>query len=275
MSTTQTNLALVAAENYEKAYVTHTMAPFAAILLEQAHPQPGEHVVDVACGTGAAARQAAPRVGATGAVVPVDMNTAMLTVGRSLPAPDGASIDWREGNALALPLPDGAFDLALCQHGLQFFPDRVAALREMARVLRPGGRIAVSVWRSLEHQPASRLIYEALARHMNTTPATLLPSFALGDAEELRALLDSAGFAEVTVTPRAYTVREPLGPQLIAPILAGLAGLVPAVAAMGTEERAALAQAIEGEIAPALQKYIEGDERLYPLSVHIALARKP
>ena len=274
MSDTQDNPALVAAENYEKNIVTYTMSPFAALLLELGNPQAGEHVVDVACGTGIVARQAAPRVGAAGTVVAVDVNPAMLTVARSLPVPEGAAIDLREGSVLALPLSNNTFDLALCQHGLQFFPDRPAALRELFRVLRPGGRIAVSVWRSLEHQPASQLIWEAIARHLSTTTATLLPSFTLGDAGELRALLESAGFADVTVIARSYTVREPRSPQLIARLLASAAGLVPAYAAMGTEEQAALAQAVEREIDPALQNYIEGDEQLYPMSAHIALARK-
>jgi len=274
MSETQSNPALVAAENYEKNIVTYTMSPFAAILLEHANPQPGEHVVDVACGTGVVARQTAPRVGATGTVVAVDVNPAMLSIARSLPAPEGAAIDWRDGNALTLPFPDDTFDLALCQHGLQFFPDRPAALREIYRVLRPAGRIAVSVWRSLEHNPASQLIWETIARHLNTTTATLLPSFTLGEAGELCALLESAGFADVIVTARSYTVREPRSPQLIARLLASVAGMVPAYAALGTEERTALAQTIEREIGLALQNYVEGDEQLYPLSTHIGLARK-
>jgi ubiquinone/menaquinone biosynthesis C-methylase UbiE len=274
MSETQSNPTLVAAENYEKNLVTYTMRPFAAILLDHANPQPGEHVVDVACGTGVAARQTAPLVGATGVVVVVDVNPAMLAVARSLPAPAGAAIDWREGNALALSLPDGAFDLALRQHGLQFFPDRPAALREMVRVLRPAGRVAVSVWRSLEHSPASRLLWEAIARHLHTTTATLLPSFNLGDASELRALLESAGFVDVTVIARSHTVREPRSAQLVARSLAGVTGIVPAYAAMGMAERSALAQAVQNEIGSALQAYVEGDEQLYPLSVHIGLGRK-
>ena len=118
MSAIQSNPALVAAENYEKNVVTYSTGPFAAILLEHADPQPGEHVVDIACGTGVVARQTAPRVGAAGTVVGVDINPAMLAVARARPAPAGAAIDWREGSALALPVPDNAFDLVLCQAGL-------------------------------------------------------------------------------------------------------------------------------------------------------------
>lgn len=275
MSETQPDPALAAAENYEKNVVTYTTGPFAAILIEHANPQPGERVLDVACGTGVVARGAAPRVGAAGVVAAVDLNPAMLTVARSLPAPEGALIDWREGSALALPLPDGGFDLVFCQAGLQFFPDRPAALREMRRMLRPGGRAVISVWRSLEHNPASQLIWGTIARHLNTTTSAIAPAFSLGEEGELRSLLESAGFADVTVIARSYTVREPRSPQLIARILASVAGVAPVYAAMQAEERAALAEAVEREIGPALQNYVEGGEQLYPMSVHIAVARKP
>ena len=274
MSEAQDDPALVAAQNYEKNVVTYITIPITAILLEHASPQPGEHVVDVACGTGVVARQTAPRVGAAGTVVGVDINPAMLAVARSLPAPEGAFIEWREGSASALPLPDDAFDLALCQAGLQFFPDRLAALREMHRVLRPGGRVVLSVARSLEHNPASQVIWEAIARHLNTTPAVLARQFSLGDAGELRALLESAGFADVTIVARSYTVRQPRNPQLIAQTLASLTAVLPALASFSEEERSAVAEAVEVEIGPARQAYVEGDEELYPTAFHIASAHK-
>src|SRR5258708_11973565 len=85
--------AFAAAQNYERNLVTYTMRPFTTILLEDAAPQPGERVVDVACGTGIAARQTAPRVGVTGTVGAVDLNPAILPVARPLPPPPGAAID--------------------------------------------------------------------------------------------------------------------------------------------------------------------------------------
>jgi ubiquinone/menaquinone biosynthesis C-methylase UbiE len=274
MSQTQDDPALIAAENYEKNTVTYTTGPFAAILLEHADPQPGERVVDVACGTGVVARQAAPRMGTAGTVVGVDLNPAMLAVARSLPAPEGAPIDWREGSALALPLPDDAFDLALCQAGLQFFSDRLQALREMHRVLCSGGRVAISVWRSLEHHPVQQVLWQAIARHLNTTTAAIGRPFSLGDAGELRTLLESAGFADVTIVARSHTVRQPRNPQRVTEILMNWAGSVPAFAAMDVEQRAALAKAIDQETAPALESYADGEEQLYPGAAHIALACK-
>jgi len=131
------------AETYEHYFVPAMFLPWAAILLRHAALQPREQVLDVACGTGIVSRQAAPLVGADGQVVALDMNPAMLAVARAIPSPSGATINWQEGNAMSLPFPDGAFDVVLCQHGLQFVPDRAAAIREIRRVLTGlGDRLA-------------------------------------------------------------------------------------------------------------------------------------
>ena len=110
---------------------------------------PGERVLDVACGTGIVARLAAGRMG-SGGVVGLDINPGMLAVARSLPPGPGPAIEWHEGSVLDMPFPEGSFDICLCQLGLQFFPDRAAALREMRRVLRTGGRLALSVFSALK-----------------------------------------------------------------------------------------------------------------------------
>jgi ubiquinone/menaquinone biosynthesis C-methylase UbiE len=274
MSETPGDLALIAAENYEKNVVAYTTGPFAAILLEYAQPLPGENALDVACGTGIVARLTAPLVGKKGTVAAVDVNPAMLSVARSLPAPEGAAIDWREGSAQALPLQDESIDLVLCQAGLQFFPDRPAAVHEMYRVLRSGGRVAISVWRSIEHNPASAIIWGAIAHHLNTTTGILARGFSLGDAGELSALLESAGFASVSIVVRDYTVREPYNPQLIATILSSVASVIPAFAAMSSEEKVALTEAVKEEVRLDLETYVEEDQQLYPMSVHIATASK-
>jgi SAM-dependent methyltransferase len=118
-----------AAEIYKRHMVPAIFGPWAEDLVACAAPQPGERVLDVACGTGVVARLVAQRVGPAGQVVGLDLNPGMLTVARALPPSQGAMIAWREGNASAIPLADAAFDLVLCQQGLQFFPDRPAALR--------------------------------------------------------------------------------------------------------------------------------------------------
>jgi ubiquinone/menaquinone biosynthesis C-methylase UbiE len=138
-----------APEVYERELVPAVFGPWAPILIDLAQPKLGERVVDIACGTGVIARTAAVKVGPTGVVAGVDLNPGMLTVARSLkPTDDAASVHWHEASADRLPLPDGSFDIAYCQLGLQFFADRPAALREMRRVLSSGGRLALMVRKS-------------------------------------------------------------------------------------------------------------------------------
>src|SRR5260370_36080559 len=155
-----------------EAYERYLMSPFGnawtQALVQLAAPAEGDRVLDVACGTGAAARFAAPLVGPTGLVTGLDLNAGMLTIARAMPAPEGITIAWREGNATALPFPNASFDVVCCQQGLQFFPDRPAALREMFRVLAPTGRLALSVWRGLEHQPFYAALTRALDRYVSS-----------------------------------------------------------------------------------------------------------
>ena len=115
------------AEIYERYMVPGIFGHWTQELLDLAGPRPGERVLDVACGTGIVARQAAERVSRTGHVVGLDYHAGMLAQARSLSLAGGLPIEWREADAQRPPLSDGSFDLVLCQHGLQFFPDRPAA----------------------------------------------------------------------------------------------------------------------------------------------------
>jgi SAM-dependent methyltransferase len=134
-------LAHDAAVAYEKDFVPAIFAQWPPVLAEAAAMKPGDRVLDVACGTGVLARGAADRVGPTGRVTGLDLNEAMLAVARRL----RPEIEWRQGDAAKLPFDDGAFDVVVSQFALMFFPDQVAALREMWRVLASRGRLAVAV----------------------------------------------------------------------------------------------------------------------------------
>ena len=121
-----------APEAYERVVLPAVFGAWAPILVELAHPHLGKRVVDVACGTGIVARVAASRVGPTGAVVGVDLNSGMLSVARSTVSTDSwsrAPLQWQEANTDKLPLPGGSFDIVYCQFGRQLFADRAAALR--------------------------------------------------------------------------------------------------------------------------------------------------
>ena len=139
------------------------MQPFADVLVS-ASVEAGEAVLDVACGTGIAARTAATVVGAEGTVVGSDINAAMLGLAESISRENQDGITWDEASALDLPYEDDRFDHAVCQQGVQFFPDPPAGLQEMARVVRPGGTVSITVWSSLGDSPYFDGMYHMLLR---------------------------------------------------------------------------------------------------------------
>jgi SAM-dependent methyltransferase len=180
------------AQAYERWLVPPIFAPFADDLV--ADVRPGDRVLDVACGTGIVARRAAAR-GA--AVVGVDLNEQMLAVARAS-APD---IRWLAADAADLPLPDAAFERVFCQQGLQFMADPAAAVGQMRRVLAPGGRLSVSVWRPCE-------LYEILAGLLDEQNAAVMRSpFQRG--EELCRLVGD------DVHTAVKTVRYPSSDELL------------------------------------------------------------
>jgi ubiquinone/menaquinone biosynthesis C-methylase UbiE len=263
-----------AAETYEQYFVPAMFIPWAAILLRYASPRPGERVLDAACGTGIVARLAAPLVGSNGQVAALDINPAMLAVARAHPAPPGATIRWQEGDAVALPFPDGAFDVVLCQHGLQFVPDRAGAVREMRRVLAPGGRALVIVLQALARHPVFEALIESAARHLLLPVSAVMTPFALCDAGELRALFTAAGFGEVDIFPESITVRFP-DPELFVPLaVISSAAAVPAFTQLEATARKALLEAVHDEVEPTVRNYRDAGFVTFPMFAHIARATK-
>lgn len=160
----------------------------------------GDAVLDVATGTGVAARAATPAVGPIGTVTGLDVNRDMLETARGAAAGLEPMIAWRQGDATALPFDDETFDVVLCQEAVQFLTDRRAAISEMRRVTRPGGRIAFSVFRSLDHHPVYARFAAALGRHAGAEAEQMMGSpFAFGDASALRDLARDAGLRDVVV----------------------------------------------------------------------------
>jgi ubiquinone/menaquinone biosynthesis C-methylase UbiE len=205
MQNTETfQLSVAAAEAYEARFVPALFAEWAPPLVELAGVAPGQAVLDVACGTGIVTRTAADALRGQGRVVGLDLNEAMLAVARRV-RPD---LDWRQGDAAALPFPDGAFDTVLCQMALMFFPDRARALGEMGRVVAPGGTVAVVVPGQLASQPAWGPFVAMVARHAGPEALSLLSTYwACGDLAQLRALVESAGLDVTATRTRLGTAR--------------------------------------------------------------------
>jgi ubiquinone/menaquinone biosynthesis C-methylase UbiE len=255
-----------APENYERYFVPSIGAPLANDLIDAASLRPGEAVLDVACGTGIVARIAAQRVGPTGSVAGLDMNAGMLEVARSASA--SAGISWHEAGAEAMPLPDESFDALTCQMGLQFFADKPAALREMHRVLKPGGRLLINVPGPTPDVFA--ILEQALARHLNPEVAGFVGRvFSLHDAGEIRRLLETASFGSIEV--EASTKSLPLG----APVdflwqYVTSTPLVAAVAQMNDENRAVL----EHDVVAGWQGLLTSEELVVQLGIVTAKSRK-
>jgi SAM-dependent methyltransferase len=194
---------LEAAEMYEAAFVPAFFAQWAPTLSAAAGVAPGRRVLDVACGTGIVARTAADQ-GAT--VTGVDLNEAMLTVARRA----RPELDWRQGNAQDLPFADDSFDVVVSQMALMFFPDPAAALAEMARVVVPGGTVAVLVPGALERQAAFAPFVAMAARHAGPEAVDLVTTyFRCGDLDELAGLFGTAGPAVTARRREDGTYRAP------------------------------------------------------------------
>lgn len=185
-----------AATIYQDQVVPALMEEWAPRVVAAADIRPGQRVLDVACGTGVLARAAAIRTGLGGAVTGLDLSPRMLAIARRL----SPTLDWQEGAAEALPFPDDAFDVVVSQFGLMFVPEPSVALREMFRVLTPGGRLAVAVWASLTDTPAYEAevaIVERLAGAAAGAP--LRAPFVLGDQARLAEHFRTAGIPGATI----------------------------------------------------------------------------
>lgn len=197
-----------AAEAYEQFFVPAIGEPIATHLLDAAALQPGERVLDVACGTGVVARMAAERVGSGGTVLGVDVAPDMLEVARASAGSSGRTIEWRQGDAASLPLPDGSFDIVLSQMGLMLFGDKPAALSEMRRVLAGDGRLALNTPGTINRP--MEILAEGLARHLNADLAGFVHAvFSMDDPTEHEALLRDAGFRDVRATVVTATIHLP------------------------------------------------------------------
>jgi len=262
------------AETYERALVPAVFAPWAPHVVALADPQTGERVLDIACGTGLIARLAAERVGRTGNVTGLDLNPGMLSFAASITSPDPATsapITWLEASATNMPLPDAAFDVVYCQLGLQFFPDRPAAMREMYRVLVPGGRLGLMVWQGIQYSPGFGALAAALARHVSTEAAGIMRApFGLAEAEQLRALVAAEGFRDIAIQSVAGTVRFPSVSRFVQDYVRG-SPLSSHVANVSDDTRAALVS----EVGDQLMPYVAGDALTFPIKAHLASAKKP
>lgn len=264
MSDDELQSQIATAEAYEAFFVPALIQEWASRVADAARIQPGDKVLDVACGTGVLARAAALRVGTGGTVVGLDRHPGMLEVARRL----ASGIEWRQGTAESLPYADETFDAVVCQFGLMFFADRSRALREMTRVLVNNGRLAVAVWDHLKNIPAFKVEAEVVERVAGPSAANgMRAPFALGDRDELTSLLAhaNADVGSASISTQRGKARFPSVRSLLE---ADIKGFLPLAGIQLTEDQ--MRQIIsDGE--QALRPYVAPDGTLvFDTSAHVA-----
>lgn len=231
---------------YEDALVGAVFMPWGEYLLDAVGVTEGESLLDLATGPGTLARLASPRLGPAGYVLATDLSDAMLGIAHAKGSiPGGSPIEYRHSPAEPLDAPGDAFDVACCQHGLQFFPDRLRALEEMHRALRRGGRLGLAVWAGIELCPPFAAVRDAVHEVMGRDSADRYADgpWGLHAPAVLAELVTSAGFMDVSVEEIRRPVRFEAGADQLDRSLAA-SGLAAEVADLPADERTALGSAI-------------------------------
>lgn len=243
---------LSAVQIYEDVLVPRLFTPWARLLLDGLGLLPGEAVLDVACGPGSVTQLAATEVGSSGRVTGVDLSPAMLAIARAKPLrPGAAEIDFRLASAERLLVANADFDVAICQQGLQFFSNRAAALAEVRRAVRPGGRIGIAVWAEIEQSPPFAAVEGAIREIAGNGLADRYRGgpWGMPDINGLRELLQKSGFNEVRVAQWVLPLRFESAAQLEATLLAS--PLAANLDRLSLRRRKQLSEVLERRVAAA------------------------
>ena len=266
------------AEAYQAYFGPAIFEPLTERVLAVAAPAAGERVLDVACGTGILTRRAGAHAGPRGRVVGVDINPAMIATARAIQTEDGsAPIEFRVGDGAALDEASGAYDVAYCQEGLQFFADRAAGARELRRIMRDGGRAVVAVWQGINRHPLFAALADAEEPHLaalgvSLSREELIAPFSLGDADELRDLLARAGFADIELITDSIQARFTDADRFVERLEYAYAAVVPAFAQDAAAFEAYL-ERIAAETQDVVEEYRAGNEVVVPMHANVAVAR--
>jgi len=266
MNSSVTKEELEAGRGYEALFVPAIFDSWTKYLTDGAGVEAGAAVLDVACGTGVLTRRAADLAGPSGHAAGVDPAPGMIAAAREI-AP---LIEWRQGSAEALPFDDAQFDCVVSQFGMMFFQDKAQAVREMHRVLKPGGRLAVAVWNSIDRNRAYGDIIAVLDEQVSTAAgdALRLP-YSLGDGEAVRDLFAEGGFQDAAVATYEEQGRFPSSRTMVE---AELRGWLPLFGIHLDEAKIAdVLVKSDGRLA----KYATASgEAVFPTSAHIVTAHK-
>jgi SAM-dependent methyltransferase len=191
----------------------------------------------------------------------------MLDAARAAAEREGFVIEWKESSAEKMPFPDESFDLVLCQFGLNLFTDRHAALAEMQRVLRTGGRVALGVWQGLVRHPFYQTLHEVSQRRLGKSAVHHV--FSLGDADELRTLLTNAGFQRVEIEPMSITARFPNPEAFLEWEMDVDPAAIPSMQHLDDPTRQAMLDSMRWEMGEALREVTEDGHVVIPFHANI------
>jgi ubiquinone/menaquinone biosynthesis C-methylase UbiE len=234
-----------AAAGYEQAFA-RVSTHFVPLLLRAARIAPGMRVLDIATGTGLAAEAALGVVGPMGHVTAADLSAAMVDEARTrLSNAKNVSVVVEDGQALSFS--DGSFDAVVCSLGLMFFPEPLRGLAEFRRVLRSGGRAAISVNTVSERSYYTR-INIAIAQHVPSLAEAAARVFSLGDETRLRSLFEAAGFQDVEITAEAHRFALPSFDAYFSPIEQGAGSSGQAFVSLPEDARRAVREEVRNDL---------------------------
>jgi len=239
-------------------------------LVDAADLQPGHAVLDLACGTGEPSLTVARRVGPGGAVVCTDLTDEMLAAAEQNARKQGLSnMTFRRVDAEDIPFDDASFDRVTCRFGIMFCPDPIGALREIRRVLKPGGRAAFAVWAPAAENPMFHVTNGVLAAHglVQPPPPGALTPFTFAEPGSLSAKMRDAGFSEVQEEKRDLNWAWPGPPESHIQFMR---------ATQPATQRAldTAPPAVIEELKAAMAKYYDGAQLNYGARIYVAWAVK-
>lgn len=261
-------LSTSAAEKYESQKVPSVFAPLAEATLAAVLLPEGARVIEVASGTGIVSRLISERLSGEGRIVCTDLNPAMIEVARKMMPPSRHKVEWFACDVIDLPFADGEFDIAICQQGLQFFPDKPKALAEIRRVLAPGGRLILTCWRTIS--PLFQAVSDSLRQRVSEKAAKqALGPYSFRDGDVIASLLTEAGFRIASVSSLLINRATPARPAIREEILAS-----PYEKEL-RDKGAETIDAVVADVDAALEVYREGEGFVVPQEAHLFQAENP
>jgi ubiquinone/menaquinone biosynthesis C-methylase UbiE len=249
--------------------------PLTRALIEQARIAPGQSVLDVAGGSGEPSLTIAQAVGPTGFVMCTDAIAEMVAVAEREALVCGLkNMQFRQCTADSLPFADESFDVAVSRLGVMFFPDPVAAVREMLRVIKPGGRVALAVWGKSELNPYSYVVTGVVSRYVPAVPVApdAPDAFRFAEPGKLAGVLKDAGAIDVTERVVKFDMAAPLSPEEFWDMRSEISeSLREKLKTLSSEDRARLAD----EVQEAVREFFPDGQMRFPAQMVIVSGAKP